>query len=258
MINIGLLKELLECSDDIKIMNILDENNIRHIDWYECKNTLLSLYENRIDNGMSFKEASMLLKDNKKIKRKSWIGYWMYDKYTDKVLMHCKDGNIINMTNTDNILFTISHMGESDWEEATYDNCPLLQPSIDFTEAINQLKLGKSMARTAWSNRHINIHMNNIRVVDTTGATFDTIYELTTEDMEAKDWYIVTQPTYIGFGEALKALEDGKGVAYSNWDKNRFIILKGDKIVFNGSRSEYVPKNIELISDSWIIVGSNK
>ena len=54
------------------------------------------------------------------IKRKTWQGYWKYSYGTVK--MHCKDGRILDIRESEDILFTISGILADDWEVATKEN----------------------------------------------------------------------------------------------------------------------------------------
>lgn len=72
---------------------------------------------------MKFKELFSSLIAGVPIKRKPWGGYWKYDSRTGKILMYTKEGHIISLTNSEDILFTISGILEDDWEVATNENC---------------------------------------------------------------------------------------------------------------------------------------
>lgn len=74
---------------------------------------------------MNFKEAYEQLKDGKPIKRQDWDGYWVLED--GDVIIHLKDGYDLGLTYTEDIMFTLSHMTEEDWEIATEDNCNRLK-----------------------------------------------------------------------------------------------------------------------------------
>lgn len=57
------------------------------------------------------------------IKRKPWRGYWIYKD--GKIEIHTKTGEVILFTDTEDILFTISHFFQDDWEYATNENCDI-------------------------------------------------------------------------------------------------------------------------------------
>lgn len=71
---------------------------------------------------MNFSEAFKLLQEGKKIKRKSWKGYWHKEKdiYSkegkDTVHMYCKDGRVLDIRDTQDVMFTLRNMAENDWE----------------------------------------------------------------------------------------------------------------------------------------------
>jgi hypothetical protein len=57
------------------------------------------------------------------IKRKAWRGYWVYK--CGKIEIHAKTGEVIDLLDTKDILFTISGILEDDWEVATNENCDI-------------------------------------------------------------------------------------------------------------------------------------
>lgn len=57
------------------------------------------------------------------IKRKVWKGYWKY--HYGRIDMYCKDGTIVNFTDTNDLPFTLSGILEDDWEVATNENCTI-------------------------------------------------------------------------------------------------------------------------------------
>jgi hypothetical protein len=74
---------------------------------------------------MTFKTAWELLNEGKPIKRPYWDGYWI--KEDSDVIIHLKEGYNINLLDTDDVMFTLSHMACDDWELATHDNCKRLR-----------------------------------------------------------------------------------------------------------------------------------
>ena len=70
---------------------------------------------------MTFKELLPTFIAGTPIKREVWGGYWVY-KY-GKIEMHTKEGEVILLTDTKDILFTICGILEDDWEVATNENC---------------------------------------------------------------------------------------------------------------------------------------
>ena len=66
---------------------------------------------------MNFASALFSLKRGFKIKRKDWIGYWQLEG--DSIMIHCKDGRVFNLVDSEDILFTIEQMACDDWEVVT-------------------------------------------------------------------------------------------------------------------------------------------
>jgi hypothetical protein len=57
------------------------------------------------------------------IKRKHWRGYWKYNTRTKNIDMYTKEGKVIQITDTEDILFTLAGVVTDDWEIATNENC---------------------------------------------------------------------------------------------------------------------------------------
>ena len=55
---------------------------------------------------MIFKEALAAMQEGKKVKCPEWLGFWQMKN--GKIMMHCKDGNVINLTDTEDIIYTLS------------------------------------------------------------------------------------------------------------------------------------------------------
>ena len=71
---------------------------------------------------MNFKEALANLRKGLPIKREYWEGYWI--KEGNRIVIHLKEGDNLDLQDTNDILFTLSNIAEDDWEIATVDNCP--------------------------------------------------------------------------------------------------------------------------------------
>lgn len=100
---------------------------------------------------MKFSEALEALKNGEKIKLSSWKGYWKLED--GNVMMHCHDGKVINIKDTEDILYTLSNISREDWEvvDSDYEFTPDI--TVRFGEAIRLLKLGKHLARKGWNGK---------------------------------------------------------------------------------------------------------
>lgn len=69
--------------------------------------------DTKLRNNMSFREAWFQMLLGKKVKRPLWDGYWAWENGT--IMMHCKDGNVIDIRQTDNPAYTFTNIAERDW-----------------------------------------------------------------------------------------------------------------------------------------------
>lgn len=71
---------------------------------------------------LTFSEAFEALKAGKKIKLSSWKGYWKMERdvYSregkNTIHMHCKDGRVLDIRDTQDVMFTVGNMATDDWE----------------------------------------------------------------------------------------------------------------------------------------------
>lgn len=133
---------------------------------------------------MEFKQALELMKQGASVKRPHWSGYWRFENGSIK--MYCKDGRILDIRESEDILYTLEAILANDWVIATAENSKLLAGEIittfSFGEAVRELKNGKRVARKAWGN-------NKIYLVFVTKGYFDVGISITGEDCkELSPW----------------------------------------------------------------------
>ena len=63
---------------------------------------------------MRFKEMLRPLREGKKVKLPTWGGYWQKDG--NEVMMHCHDGRVLNIRESDNIFRTLENSCCDEWE----------------------------------------------------------------------------------------------------------------------------------------------
>ena len=73
---------------------------------------------------MNFKKALEALEAGLPVKRQEWDGFWVMED--NKIIIHLKEGNDIDLLDTEDVMFTLSHTTETDWEIATLSNCKRL------------------------------------------------------------------------------------------------------------------------------------
>lgn len=68
---------------------------------------------------LTWKDAWWYLLNGKKIKRALWEGYWAWEenpKTNDMtIMMHCRDGSITDIRDTDFVAYTFSNIAQRDW-----------------------------------------------------------------------------------------------------------------------------------------------
>ena len=62
---------------------------------------------------MSWHEAWIHLLNGKRIKLPHWDGYWVWENNT--IMIHCRNGNILDIRQTDNPAYTFSNIASKDW-----------------------------------------------------------------------------------------------------------------------------------------------
>ena len=158
---------------------------------------------------MEFAKALEALKNGYKVKLPEWKGYWV--KEGDTVKMYCKNGDVLDIRETQDVFYTLSNIASNDWEvvgECTRD----LVKTFRFGEAIRNLKAGKRVARQGWNGKnqyielaanisyknaagtivnceHEAIGNNAIAFVGTSGVQMGWL--ASQADMLAEDWVLV-------------------------------------------------------------------
>ena len=54
------------------------------------------------------------LREGKKVKLPFWSGYWQKDG--NEIVMHCHDGRVLNIRESDNIFWTLENICSDKWE----------------------------------------------------------------------------------------------------------------------------------------------
>lgn len=105
---------------------------------------------------MKFIEALKAMKEGHKVKLPSWGGYWVYDPNGDKVWMHCKDGRILEIRETEVLTYTLENICSDEWIIAEDANTPVLGgvATFSFGEAIKYLKRGIKVKRQGWNGKN--------------------------------------------------------------------------------------------------------
>lgn len=63
---------------------------------------------------MTFSEAYREMRGGKKISHERFHGgYWAWED--DTIMLHCHDGRVLDIRETDDVAFTFGHIVEGDW-----------------------------------------------------------------------------------------------------------------------------------------------
>lgn len=100
---------------------------------------------------MTFAKALEALKAGCKIKLPHWKGYWV--KENDTVKMYCKNGDVLDIRETEDVFYTLSNIASDEWEVAEEANVDLDIKTFRFGEAIRLIKQGKKVARKGWNGK---------------------------------------------------------------------------------------------------------
>lgn len=113
---------------------------------------------------MKFEQALNLMKKGCKVKLPSWGGYWYWDKEKETVMIHTKDGAILDIRETQRVEYTLLNVLSDEWVPANGENCSILggTPTFGFGDAIKYMKRGLKVKRQGWNgkNQHIELAKN--------------------------------------------------------------------------------------------------
>lgn len=113
---------------------------------------------------MKFEQALNLMKKGCKVKLPSWGGYWYWDKEKETVMIHTKDGAVLDIRETQRVEYTLLNVLSDEWVPANGENCSILggTPTFGFGDAIKYMKRGLKVKRQGWNgkNQHIELAKN--------------------------------------------------------------------------------------------------
>ena len=104
---------------------------------------------------MEFRKALEALKAGYQVKLPSWAGYWQKDG--DTVKMHCKDGRVLDIRETEDVFYTLAFIASAEWEVVGECNIDLNIQTVRFGEALRLLKQGKRMTRRGWNGKGLSV-----------------------------------------------------------------------------------------------------
>lgn len=104
---------------------------------------------------MKFSEALKLMKAGQKVKLPTWGGYWFWDADRKTIIMHTKDGEELDIRETQVVEYTTLNITSEDWMLADEENCPQLggEALFGFGDAIRYMKRGLKVCRKGWNGK---------------------------------------------------------------------------------------------------------
>lgn len=108
---------------------------------------------------MDFKNALKALKEGRKIKLPTWLGYWVMED--NSIKMHTKEGTVLDIRDTQDVFYTFNNIASDKWQIVSDNDLRKLAKypvskeyeTFSFSEAIRKLKEGKKVARTGWNGK---------------------------------------------------------------------------------------------------------
>lgn len=129
---------------------------------------------------MTFQEVLKLLSEGKRVRRKKW-------ETPDDYLIFSKEKHLVKISSLTPFI-TEEDINANDWE--------LYTKYFNFYSAYSLMKDGKKVRRKKWNKldtESIFIKDNFFLKKYDEHYGFYTVHDLTPEDLEAKDWYIVEE-----------------------------------------------------------------
>ena len=104
---------------------------------------------------MKFEEVLKAMRSGSKAKLPSWGGYWYWSPEKETIIMHTKDGQELDIRETQSVVYTLQNILSDEWIIADEVNCPQLggEATFSFGEAIKYLKRGSKVARKGWNGK---------------------------------------------------------------------------------------------------------
>lgn len=104
---------------------------------------------------MKFKDALVFMKKGGLVKLPSWGGYWCWDSEKETIMIHTKEGDVLDIRETQRVEYTVLNICSDNWLDAHEENCPILggKARFDFGEAIKHMKRGFKVCRKGWNGK---------------------------------------------------------------------------------------------------------
>ena len=112
---------------------------------------------------MDFRHAWFHLLNGKRVRLSHWAGYWEWKNNT--IMIHTREGEVLDIRDTDNVAYTFSNIATNDWEVAEEESVKEeSQEVLDIRDTLTSID----------TERNKNVYT---RPVVSTRGTYDTIRE---------------------------------------------------------------------------------
>lgn len=166
---------------------------------------------------MTFKEAFEAMKHGAKVKLPSWAGYWFWSKEKQTIIMRTKDGEELDIRETQIPDYTFGNICSDEWVLADGENCPELggMNKFSFSEALRQVKKKRKVTRI----------------------------------LHETEWHL--QLAYGDYSFALGREE----CRFASSGAIIVLVHDGDKDVCGrGKAEQYVPTQEDMLAEDWVFV----
>ena len=104
---------------------------------------------------MKFKDALVFMKKGGLVKLPSWGGYWYWDSEKETIMMRTKEGDVLDIRETQRVEYTALNICSDNWLDANEENCLILggKARFGFDEAIKYIKRGFKVYREGWNGK---------------------------------------------------------------------------------------------------------
>lgn len=101
----------------------------------------------------SFVKAFELMKKGYKVKLPTWGGYWYWDAEEETIVIHTKDGEELDIRDTQRVEYTLKNILSCEWMIANEENCTVLggEVTFGFEDALKYMRRGLKVRRKVWS-----------------------------------------------------------------------------------------------------------
>lgn len=201
---------------------------------------------------MNFNDALKEMKLGNKVKLPNWGGYWIWDNESGTVMMHTKDGDVIDIFESDRKSYTLENLASDEFVIAKEENTPVLggNARMSFGDALKLVKRGMGMRLSSWGQ---DVVIRCCNPVDDVEAIAEEVHNSWWE--EKKKQGVTNHPDMIPYSDLTEQVKEYDRV--TALATMRAINAMTAPYLYVESRYGKVPWKetmIELFSEDWEVV----